>query len=417
MERTPVTARLAIGIDGSERLRRLSVVFAVELRLKIVYELYMREMSSKQFHEEFGGGSLSRVNKNFKVLEQEGWLRYLRSEGPGGGRRGGVEHFYRATEPAFFDLESWSLLPYSIRIAYSWNIFRQVAPRLRGALEGSGDLTGGTRGLSCTEFLLDEKGWGRAVEALTAHFVRVFDEQEDSRRRAGHSGDELIRTDVFSIAFESVSVRNGPVITGLIDNQWDPSASFPERLAPILKDEICLEIVSELNRRELSVTQFHREFGSTSKSAVARRFKALERGGWAGKAAKETGGKRRGATEQFYRATKPTVLGYDPCADPPNLLSGTEGWRAFERLCGQMRDAMMAGSFDTRLDRIINWSLVNLDRQGRGNVIEDTERLFEFMSAEQAGAARRMAKSGEKPVTMTVGLAVLEASRELTKAP
>jgi hypothetical protein len=67
-----------------EYLRRLSVVFAVELRQKIVTELYMREMSPKQFHGEFGGGSLSRVTKNFERLAETGWLRCVRTEGPGG---------------------------------------------------------------------------------------------------------------------------------------------------------------------------------------------------------------------------------------------------------------------------------------------------------------------------------------------
>ena len=411
-----MAARIVIGVDARERLRRLAVVFAIELRLLIVSELYMREMSTKRFYRELGGGSHSRVNQNFKVLENESWLRYVRSEGPGGDRRGGVEHFYRATEPAFFDRETWGLMPYSIRMAASWNIFRQVAPRLRGALEVSRASAGDTRDLSCTRFLLDEEGWKRAIEAVTAHFVRVFDEQEDSRRRAGHSGEELIRTDVFSIAFESATGGRGLVIPDLIENQRDPTVSLPERLAPILKDEVSLEIAAELNRREVSVTQFHRELGGASKSGIGRRFKALERGGWAGKAAKKTGGKRRGATEQFYRATKPATLDYDPCADPPGLLLGTEGWRAFEQLCGQMREEMVTGSFDARLDRIINWSFVSLDRQGRRNLIEDTEGLFEFISDEQARAGRRMAKSGEEPVTMTVGLAVLEASKELTKA-
>jgi hypothetical protein len=412
-----MTARVAIGVDARERLRRLSVVFAVELRLMIVSELYMREMSTKRFHEEFGGGSASRVNKNFKVLEDESWLRYVRSEGPGGDRRGGTEHFYRATEPAFFDRETWGFMPYSVRVISSWNMFKRAVSRLRGALEVSRAGAGDTRDLTCTRFLLDEKGWTRAIDAATAHFVRVFDEQEDSRRRAGHSGEELIRTDVFSVVFESPTGEREPAVASLIETRHDTMAFFPERLAPILKDEVCLEIVSELNRREMSVTQFHRELGGASKGAIGRRFKALERNGWASKAAKETGGKRRGATEQFYRATKPAIPSYDPCADPPSLLLGMEGWCAFEQLCGQMREAMVAGSFDARLDRFISWSFVSLDRQGRRNVIEDTEELFDFFSDEQARAGQRIAKSGEEPVTMTVGLAVLEASKELTKAP
>jgi hypothetical protein len=57
-----VAARIWIGIKSrAAHLRRLSVVFAVEIRLKIVTELYMREMSATQFFEEFGGGSPSLI--------------------------------------------------------------------------------------------------------------------------------------------------------------------------------------------------------------------------------------------------------------------------------------------------------------------------------------------------------------------
>ena len=59
----------------AEHLRRLAVVFAVPLRLKIVTELYQREMSPTQFYKEFGGGSVSRVTKHFERLRATGWLR------------------------------------------------------------------------------------------------------------------------------------------------------------------------------------------------------------------------------------------------------------------------------------------------------------------------------------------------------
>jgi hypothetical protein len=71
-----------------EHLRRLAVVFvAVPIRLKIVTELYQREMSPKQFYEEFGGGSVSRLAQHFERLVETGWLRQMWTEGPGGKRR------------------------------------------------------------------------------------------------------------------------------------------------------------------------------------------------------------------------------------------------------------------------------------------------------------------------------------------
>jgi len=132
-----MAARLAIGTNARERLRRLAVVFAVELRMKIVVELYMRVMSAPQFNREFGGGSPTRINQNFSRLADKGWLKLIHREGPGGDRRGGIELFYRATELPFMDAESWALLPYSVRVTSSWNMFTQIAPRLRGDLEVS----------------------------------------------------------------------------------------------------------------------------------------------------------------------------------------------------------------------------------------------------------------------------------------
>jgi DNA-binding transcriptional ArsR family regulator len=412
-----VAAKLATGIRSqTEHLRRLSVVFAVEIRLKIVTELYMREMSPKQFQEEFGGGSISRITRNFERLEEHGWLRLVRREGPGGRRRGGVEHFYRATELAFFDAESWALMPYSIRVACTWNIFNQITPRLREGMEATSLVTGLNRDLSCKQLLLDQIGWERAIEAVHAQFVSQFEEQEDARRRVTGSGEELTRADIFLIAFESPvqgDKRPGPC---LVESRGEPLVSFPERLYPILADGISRRIVAELNHREMSVTQFHREFDGTNISGIRRRFKKLEEIAWLMKVNEETGGHRRGATERFYRATRPAIIDNGPWG-LPSALSGTHYWSAFELLGRRVNEAIRAGTFDARMDRCVTWSLVSLDRQGWVKVIAGIEALAAFLLEEQERAKDRMALSGEQPVLMTVGLGAFEAPKDLAKAP
>lgn len=414
-----MAARLAIGTDARERLRRLAVVFAVNLRMKIVVELYMREMSAPQFYREFGGGSPTRINQNFSTLAEKHWLRLIHREGPGGHRRGGTELFYRAEELPFMDAESWGLLPYSVRVTSSWNMFRQITPRLRGDLEVSGKEARHRRDLSCDAFLLDEEGWKRSIAAFDAQFASLYEEQEDARRRSVLNGEELIRADVFLIGFQSPDGGRLQVASDLllVEYPQEQLFGFPERLAPILKDDVSLEIISELNKREISVTQFHRELGGASKPAISRRFKGLEGGGWAAKGKRKTGGKRRGATEQFYCATKPVIHGYDPGVDPPSALKGTESWNTFERLCASIKEAMMSTTFDARADRYFAWSLISLDRQGWESVIAGIESLFEFISEEQKRAMLRIAKSGEKPITMTVGLGAFEALKDSIKAP
>jgi len=386
--------------------------------MKIVLELYMREMSATQFYEQFGGGTPTRINQNFKSLAKKGWLRLVHSEGPGGHRHGAVEHFYRATELPFMDAESWTLLPYSVRVTSSWNMLRQIAPRLRGDLEVSSKEDRPKRELSCTAFLLDEEGWRRAIAAVGAEFVGLFEEQEDARRRSRLSGEELIRADVFLIAFQSPSGGSRSAAGDfLLECPREPLVRFPERIAPILGDDVRLEIVSALNQQEISVTQFHREFGGTSKPGISRRFKGLEGGAWVAKSAERTGGIRRGATEQFYRATKPVIHSHEPWADSPGALTGSETWKTFERLCDAIKEAMMSGSFDARGDRCFAWSLIRLDRQGWESIIAGIESLHQLIFEEQQLAKLRMAKSGEKPITMTVGLAAFEAMKDSIKAP
>jgi DNA-binding transcriptional ArsR family regulator len=54
----------------------MAKVFADSLRIQILAELNMREMSPKQFFEEFGGGSIPRVSRAFEVLGRI-WLADL----------------------------------------------------------------------------------------------------------------------------------------------------------------------------------------------------------------------------------------------------------------------------------------------------------------------------------------------------
>jgi hypothetical protein len=412
-----MAARLAIGSDARERLRRLAVVFAVEIRLKIVVELYMREMSALQFYEMFGGGSSTRITQNFNILEKEGWLRFIYRKGPGGDRRGAVENFYRATEPPLIDAEGWALLPYSVRVTSSWNLFKQIAPRLRADLEVSSKFDQFRRDLSCTTFLLDEQAWRRSIAAFDAQFIGLFEEQEDARRRVGVSGEELIPADVFLVGFQSPNGAQPTAGERLLEHPREPLIGFQERLAPILKDDVLLEIITVLNKQEISVTQFHREFGGASKPGISRRFKMLESSGWVGKGVRKTGGSRRGAREQFYRASKPMLDGYDPCTDAPKRLAATKSWKTFERLCTSIKAAMAAGTLDARPDRYLTWSLISLDRQGWESIIAGIESLAEFISHEQEQAKIRMAKSGEKPIRMTIGLAAHEALKDAVKAP
>jgi len=264
---------------------------------------------------------------------------------------------------------------------------------------------------------LDETGWHKAIEAISAQFSRLYEEQEDARRRVLQSGEKLIQADVLFAAFQSpYGWRRTTADDLLVECSREPLAPFAERLAPILADDVRRGIVSELNETELSVTQFHREFGGPNKTGITRRFKGLESGGWVAKGKTLTGGSRRGATEQFYRATKPAVQVYDFCADASVSLRKAQEWQAFDYLCESVREAMLAGTFDIRDNRFLSWSMLRFDREGWLNALAGIGSLPEFIAQEEQRAKERLVESGEAPIKLTFAFGGFEAASDLLKA-
>ena len=182
-------------------------------------------------------------------------------------------------------------------------------------------------------------------------------------------------------------------------------------------DPVCLKIVAELNLRAMSPTQFYREFGGASRSGIHHRFKVLRDYGWLRKVEQKSGGTRRGATEQFFRATGPAVFDNARWSEVPVLTKATYSWTIFKQLSEQFNEAMKAGAVDARLDRHLSWSLLLLDRRGWDSLIAELDALFTFVFEEQDAAKRRVAATGEKLIRMTVAFAGFESPKDLVKAP
>jgi hypothetical protein len=408
--------RVWIGIGSRmEYLRRLAVVFAVPIRLKIVTELYQRELSPKQFYEEFGGGSVSRVARQFKILKEAGWLRHVRSEGPGGARRGATETIYRATDLPFCDQETYAMLPYSIRIGFAWNTFKEIAAMLREAMEGLTFQARPDSQLVGTRLLLDEEGCCRVAEAVTREFAAQYEEQEDARRRASHAGEELIRVGSLLLSFELPS-GNGPPRPTLIEERT-PLIPFPVRVSKVFKDEVCMQIVDDANRGEASIPMFYARYGERfdlDEGAIRRRFKILADIGWLKVVDQKSGGKRRGGMERFYRATGPALYDEEensPWAEVPDSLRKTDDWKTFAELSEWAKKAMAAGTFHNRDDTCLAWSILSLDQQGWESIVESLEKLWAFILKEQELAQVRLRRSGEEPIALAVAIGAFETPR------
>lgn len=181
---------------------RLAKLMADELRIKIVMEANLREMSPKSFYERFGGGSISRVSRAFDLLFEFGWLRQTRTE-TGGRRRGAVEHFYVANHPAVFYDDTWAPLPMTMKQMISGGIIEEFLARVKAAMEADTIDARNDRHLSWMPMLLDQLGWDNAIERVDGLFHWFIEEQKRANLRMAESGEEPIPMTVALAAFES----------------------------------------------------------------------------------------------------------------------------------------------------------------------------------------------------------------------
>src|SRR5262249_542312 len=98
-------------------------------------------------------------------------------------------------------------------------------------------------------------------------------------------------------------------------------------------------------------------------------------------------------------------------------MKNTFTWRVFETFAQQVKDAITANTMDAREDSHFTWTPLRLDQQGWETVIAWLDAIFYFLAEEQEDANARMAKSGEEPIPMTVGLAGFESPKEVEKQP
>jgi hypothetical protein len=184
---------------------------------------------------------------------------------------------------------------------------------------------------------------------------------------------------------------------------------FEVRMGKVFGDPMNVMIVAEAGGRDVSPKQFHEKFGGGSLSRVSRHFDTLVEYGWLYLVETKTGGSRRGATEHFYRATEPAVFYNDAWARMPDSVKGSfSGW-ALNAFVAYIRRAMEVGTFDAREDRHFTNTALYLDQRGWERVVAKGDAFFHFLFKEQARARARLEKSGEKPISVTVGIAVYES--------
>jgi DNA-binding transcriptional ArsR family regulator len=180
--------------------QQLAKALAHPLRVRILTSLHKGISSPNQLAQELGE-PLGNVSYHVKTLLEFDCVELVKTEP----RRGAVEHFYRATERAFFSDSDWEKIPASARKGISGAVLEMIGQDSTEALiAGTIDARSDSH-VSRTPLTLDEKGWTELNKLLGETAERAIKIQDEAASRLGDGKGEVIETKLAILHFESPS--------------------------------------------------------------------------------------------------------------------------------------------------------------------------------------------------------------------
>jgi DNA-binding transcriptional ArsR family regulator len=178
--------------------QQLAKALAHPLRVKILDSLHKGVSSPNQLAQELDE-PLGNVSYHVKTLLEFGCVELVKTEP----RRGAVEHFYRATERAFFSDSDWERIPDSARRGITGSVLQAIGQDATEALlAGTFDARKDSH-LSHTSLLLDEQGWKELNGLLAQALSRAIDIQGEAANRLAEGKSAAIGTKLSILHFES----------------------------------------------------------------------------------------------------------------------------------------------------------------------------------------------------------------------
>lgn len=170
--RTKTKKRNAGSIDHD-----LVKAMAHPLRYELLMKLNGRTASPNELSKEVAA-SVGTVSYHVRLLEEMGFVELVDQKM----RRGAVEHFYRATQRAWFSNEGWARLPAAVRSSMAgatltsiWEIVKRAGAA--GAFEET-DMH-----VSSTALELDDEGYAAVCEVLDEAVQQVMEIQSKALAR------------------------------------------------------------------------------------------------------------------------------------------------------------------------------------------------------------------------------------------
>lgn len=389
---------------GRSFFERLGVLYEEQIRLTIVTELYMREMSQMQFFEQIGGTSYDSVRRHFKKLVEYGWLRKVRTVSSGRGR---PEVFYRATELAVIDDETWGEIPRTIRDAFTIQLNEEMGDRLGDALGAAVFDRRDDRVFRFGRLALDDAGWRQAIEILNGTFHALAQEQTDAKVRLEASGQApmllVVQLGGFQLPTEPRDGEDRDLpLAGPVSGAppW-----WGLRVAKVFSDWRNLAIVNALCEKAMTPGQLYSQIGGVSLEGFDARCKALAKLGWVARVPAEDDAR----SGNYYRATAPEVEEDLFCRGIPNSARRGDVWAIFRRFCEASVAALRGGTFNASPDRHLSLSTLLVDEVGWKQVMASLCACSRQLQRVEQEAAARLATTKRTAQEVGVLLAGFES--------
>jgi DNA-binding transcriptional ArsR family regulator len=182
--------------------QQLAKALAHPLRVRILSSLHKGVSSPNQLSQELGE-PLGNVSYHVKTLLEYDCVELVKTEP----RRGAVEHFYRATERAFFSASDWEKIPASARKGISGSILETVGHDATDALmAGSIDARTDSH-ISRTPLILDDQGWTEITALLADTLSKAIEIQEEAATRLSDDKSDSIDTRLAILHFEAPETK------------------------------------------------------------------------------------------------------------------------------------------------------------------------------------------------------------------
>jgi len=177
--------------------QQLAKALAHPLRVRILTSLHKGISSPNQLSQELGE-PLGNVSYHVKTLLEYDCVELVKTEP----RRGAVEHFYRATERAFFSDSDWAKIPASARKGISGVILESIGTdSTRALMAGKVDSRTDSH-VSHTPLVIDEQGWSEITAMLAETLNRAIEIQEEAANRLAKDDSESLSTMLGLLHFE-----------------------------------------------------------------------------------------------------------------------------------------------------------------------------------------------------------------------